>query len=151
MIESLETRHGDPLSGTLIHRIDKDQVVSVPADHAAEFPAIAFWHRRDVPQHLPTKAINLAVEVLVNGGRWLVQCPSPYCSGAQYASKNDRRFFCIDCLNVDQGGAWLRVKWPADPAAIEAALDARPHLTTRNWLPAETVADLHRENVEHAV
>lgn len=83
-----------------------------------------------------------AIKVLVNHGRWLVECP---CGSAQYASCDDARFLCSQCWNEDVGGRWKAVVWPKDPEAIEAALSGRP-IPNRNWIPSETVDDLHEDN-----
>lgn len=74
------------------------------------------------------------------------------CGGAQLASRDDRRFFCVACLNEKQGGKWRPVTWPKkkDADAIEAQL--RPRMTENaNWLPGESVADLVAENETNGV
>ena len=88
---------------------------------------------------------------VVNHGRWVVACPS--CSSAQLADPDDPRFFCDRCANADHGGGWARVQFPkpAELAAIEAVLAARPSDEYRNWSPPETVADLVVENEAHGV
>jgi hypothetical protein len=91
---------------------------------------------------------DVVAVVRANHGRWIVDCP--FCRGAQLASPTDRRFLCADCGNVNVGGKWLRVIWPADPAAIEAALLVRP-LENRNWWPGESPSDLRRENRAHDI
>lgn len=88
------------------------------------------------------------VEAYVNEGRWLVDCPT--CSGAQLASRTDRRFMCNECANFEVAGQWRRVIWPRDVAAIEKALELRFHRNA-HWRPGETVADLVAENVEQGV
>lgn len=94
----------------------------------------------------PTGATDRTAAAYVNHGRWCVDCPFG-CGSAQYASRADRRFFCIECGN-DSTSGWVTVIWPAplDIAAIEAALGVRPQVATRNWQPGETVADLLAEN-----
>lgn len=91
-------------------------------------------------------AVPQAVRAVVNHGRWIARCPT--CSGAQYASRADRRFFCSSCLNHAAGNRWIGVEWPDDAQTqqIEAALMRRPNPTNRNWEPGETVEDLEREN-----
>lgn len=86
--------------------------------------------------------------VRVNHGRWVVDCP--VCLSAQLASFTDPRFLCVTCGNVNVDGKWFRLAWPANAAAIEAALVIRP-TENRNWSPGETVADLRRENTEHGI
>lgn len=96
------------------------------------------------------KAFALApVQAFVNDGRWLVMCE--VCNGAQEASRSDRRFLCVDCLNAGHGGLWRRVEWPRDAEAIEAVLSARPQVANRQWRPGETIRDLLAENREHGV
>lgn len=80
----------------------------------------------------------------VNHGRWIVRCPA--CPGAQMAFEHDQRFFCADC-----GAGPMRVVWPDDRAAIEAALHARSSRMNMNWTRDETVQDLHDENRAHGV
>lgn len=79
----------------------------------------------------------------VNHGRWVVPCP--FCPGAQLASEDDHRFFCVDCLHAGRAeGRWLRVVWPRHRDAIEEVLAVRPEVN-RNWVPGETVEDLRAE------
>lgn len=95
----------------------------------------------------PTGGKSVAVQVYVNHGRWIVECPD--CRGAQLASPTDRRFMCSDCGNVDAGGAWRPVIWPSDKqaATIEELLALRP-VENQNWRPGETARQLHAENRE---
>lgn len=115
-----------------------------------------FWPR-GTPKVLPRETFDdLEVVAEVNHGRWIVRCP--FCSGAQLASDDDRRFFCVDCLHAgtDAEGKWIAVRWPSPSSrqAVEEALLRRPDEETRNFQPyrgdgrdrAETVADLRREN-----
>lgn len=98
---------------------------------------------------MPSHATEVTLPAEVNGSRWIVQCPT--CNSASYADPADPRFFCIDCGNIAHGGGWCDVAFPADQAAIEAALSARPDPNTRTWLPTEDVADLIAQNVAHGV
>lgn len=122
----------------------------VPDLSVAERPLALHWTRRDKapfrPQGVSSKAIAYAE---VNHGRWIVRCP--FCASAQFASKVDHRFFCVECLNETVGRRWVRVTWPADVDAIEVALLKRAGEQTRNWLPGEAVGDLERQNVERGV
>jgi len=111
----------------------------------AEVPIHSHWNRPDVRRSVPAHTVDAPLLVRVNDGRWIVQCE--VCNGAQLASRNDHRFFCVDCCNVSHGGGWRPVAWPAEHEAIEATLSARPLPNTRHWLPGESVADLERENV----
>lgn len=85
----------------------------------------------------------------VNHGRWVIRCP--FCPGAMLASREDRRFFCVDCLHAgtQAEGKWLAVRWPSDAELEkgERLLATREVPMTRNWDPArESVADLDAEN-----
>ncbi len=114
----------------------------LPATRAAEWAPRLFWQRRDVAVFIPTETSTVPVFAEVNQGRWVVVCE---CGGAQLASKTDRRFFCVACLNEAQGCAWRPVLFPDDIAGIEAAL--LPRLTVNaNALPGETVGQLLAEN-----
>lgn len=84
----------------------------------------------------------------INGGRWLVHCPFVGCNGAQYASFQDRRFWCVDCENRAVVGQWVEVVWPSNIEDIERALEVRP-LHSRHWLPGETIDDLIAQNQQH--
>lgn len=99
---------------------------------------------------VPTAASRRRVGVVVNHGRWVIECPAAGCGGSQVASFTDRRFLCHNCLNADVGGKWLRVDWPDNWAEIEAALVERPEPSTRNWL-GEPVEFLLHENERHGV
>lgn len=90
-------------------------------------------------RYFPAKAF-------VNHGAWLVACPK--CGGAEYAWE-EGVFFCCSCKNSYMGHALRRLEFPKDRARIEELLLDRP-LDNRNWTPRETVADLERENNEHA-
>ena len=83
----------------------------------------------------------------VNRGRWLVSCP--WCPSAQNASRQDHRFFCVECSHRANGGRWIRVVWPANTADIELLLGQRIDPRNRNWTPGETLAGLIAENMEH--
>lgn len=91
----------------------------------------------------PVDEVQGSVEASVNHGRWIVES---YCANAQLVDNEDPRFFCINCGNDDNGGKWYGVVFPAELTAIEDALVVRP-LENRNWTPAETVEQLHTENI----
>lgn len=60
----------------------------------------------------------------INHNRWVADC---VCGSAQIVTPTDPRFACTEC-----GWGWVRVEFPAEPAAAEAAVEAQPpHL--RNW------------------
>jgi ribosomal protein L37AE/L43A len=89
------------------------------------------------------------LRAFVNAGRWVVMCPT--CSSAQEAHSTLKRFWCVDCQQAREGGAWCPVLWPDERAAIEAALLLRPDPRTRNWMPGETVEQLIGENVARGI
>lgn len=152
MIEDLAFRYGADTNGLVTVQVGPGQFVTVTPDRHAEIVIRAHWHRRDVAASIPTsQAVGVSVQAQVNDNRWLAVCPS--CGSAQYTSKTDRRFFCIDCLNSDWAGQWLAVTWPDDPTVtqVETVLGKRPLRTSRSWSPTETVADLVAENAEHGV
>ena len=78
----------------------------------------------------------------VNHGRWVVDCPEPYCGGAGLA---ETVLVCENCKRVTQ------VVWPTNRTDIDRALVPRPVPQTRNWTPGETVEDLLKENEAHGV
>lgn len=94
----------------------------------------------------------------LNWGRWKVHCPSPVCLGAALVEPGQTSVICQCrdegvCQHGPVCGAIYRVAWPAEASTIELieeAVSVRP-LQNRNWFPHETVADLHRENVENGV
>ncbi len=118
-----------------------------------ELMVVMAWPR-EVPYQKPgalqlddEKGNSLQAPAVVNHGRWIVECPTLGCGGAQLASSTDNRFFCTDCLNVLVEGRWMAVKWPpaSDVRRIDAVLTPRP-VEARNWRPGESIADLEAEN-----
>lgn len=138
MLPSQEFIHGDLIYG--------DPNLFLPVDQSAELPARRFWQRPDVPFFLPAEVSDVEILARVEHGRWLVDCP--FCASAQFACRDDPRFFCVACLNEQAGALWIRVLWPPDPQAIEDVLRSRLTVNA-NWHPSESVADLVAENVEH--
>lgn len=151
MIQTADTYIGRPVDDA--HRVIRDcqtqQAVIIPLDRLAEHAAVSHWSRPDVDWHIPTTLAPIGLPAFVSGGRWLVQCPA--CLSAQYACEQDARFFCVDCLNEHAGGAWVRVVWPKEREAIEAALLERPDKHSQTWMPHESVDDLRRQNAEHGI
>lgn len=82
----------------------------------------------------------------VNHGRWLVICPD--CGGAEYAWE-EKYMLCLSCYNAKVGHRFRPFVFPSERGRIEELLIVRP-LPNRNWSLGETVADLERENEEHA-
>lgn len=80
-----------------------------------------------------------------NWGRWVVRCPR--CPSALDGVPGDPAFRCWEC------GATAAVDWPpeATVAGVERLLLMRPDVTTRNWLPGETLIDLVVENAAHGI
>ena len=83
----------------------------------------------------------------VNHGRWIADCPSEGCAGAEMVWPATPLFWCGGCGNRALGGLWRRVALPerAERASIEAALERRGEPAARNWAPGETVEDLLAE------
>jgi hypothetical protein len=92
----------------------------------------------------------------INSGRWIADCPRPFCTNAMMLEPGQSQFRC-------QSGCWLEasVEWPPDGQALWDELMRRPVASTRNWAPAghpmarachvettETAADLRREFLE---
>lgn len=82
-----------------------------------------------------------------NWGVWVASCPRPGCQEAERLGHGltGTVFTCSGC------GLRCRAQWPPNLADIEAVLSLRPAEETRNWLPGETIADLHVENLEHGI
>ena len=118
-----------------------------PGTPGAERVIHLHWYRRDVARFVPTEIAPSPVAVaVVNYGRWIVRCP--FCRGAQFAARDDRRFFCTECLNEAVARRWIRVRWPAAATitGIDEALLARPGDHWRNWEPGASVVQLLAEN-----
>lgn len=119
--------------------------VGIPLNRGAEWVPRIQWLALaplEVAMSAPT-AKGEDIEVEVNHGRWVVECPD--CHGAQLACRTDRRFMCNECGNVTIGGEWRKVAWPANAQEIEAILSERPRDRNRNWRPGETPAGLRAE------
>lgn len=84
--------------------------------------------------------------VYVSGGMVQIRCATPGCGNCPAVSPEWRLALCWDCGAIYEG-----LELPEDFDAIARLLVARPELSTRNWLPGETVEDLERENVEHGI
>lgn len=123
---------------------------AAPGVTPAERPTVLHGRPNDVAAMVAAgkKRTKGVVRARVEHSRWLVDCPDPSCRGCQYASREDRRFFCNYCHNGAVGGAWIRVSWPneAKTTQIEQVLAERPDPRTRNWFPDETVEALRSEN-----
>lgn len=128
---------------------DADQLLgAVGPDNAALMAARAWAAPRPLIEALtaPTGPASVAVPVVANHARWVVECPD--CHGAQLASPSDRRFMCDTCGNASVGGKWRPVTWPTDQDAIAAILADRP-AENQNWQPGESIKALRAENGQH--
>lgn len=82
-----------------------------------------------------------------NWGRWVANCPRPWCTNAMELEVGQVEFLCIG--GPDACGYSTVVIWPPDPQAIEAILGMRPVRRTQNWSVGETLEDLLAENAAH--
>lgn len=122
-----------------------------PPTRRAEAAPSLFWQSpTPIAQTIsnPTADSSARVNVYVNEGRWVVDCPD--CAGAQLAARTDRRFMCNECANVTIQGKWRPVVWPQEESGIEQALASRPPRNA-HWRPGETVTDLIAENARNGV
>jgi hypothetical protein len=105
-------------------------------------------HARVLPGGMGVALQVLPAIVLVNDCRWVAYCPDPGCTGAQAASRADRRFFCNGCLNREVGGHWRPAQWPDDDLLqlgerVHAERLAQGHLVPSgelrlcNWWPSD--------------
>lgn len=146
-----------PVANQIIAAEDRYFAAPDQPDHSpAEAVVWRFWrHHSEAPAPLRLQLKGrwpdgvhdqLVGRAYVNHGRWCVDCPHG-CGSAQYASRTDRRFFCVDCSNRGDG-RWVPVVWPSDLeiSTIEAVLSARPDPRSQNWRPGELIQDLIAEN-----
>ena len=89
---------------------------------------------------------DITVEAEVNHGRWIINCP--YCSGAEMADPDDKKFYCLSCYN--QGKGYLKVKFPFNKDKIEAELLKRP-VENQHYLPGEKLSVIKQENKERGI
>lgn len=104
-------------------------------------PAL-FWLCPSPPRFDVKTAKEPALQVYLNHGRWVVDCPD--CNGAQLACEDDPRFMCNECANAAAGGLWRAIEWPANRDGIEKAVGVRK-LANQNWAPGQKVQDLEAE------
>jgi len=93
--------------------------------------------------------------VYANVGRWVADCPQPFCRNAEHAGMYEGEFgglteAAMHCRRCNT--AWP-VTWPPPytRVAIEQLLMERPDPLNRNWLPTQTVSELAAENMEHGI
>lgn len=116
-------------------------------------PQRIVWRESHLPIEKKFAIVNdrsvlnlITTSVFLNHGKWLVSCPFTGCSGAQYASFLDRRFYCVDCESFNIGHQWIEIIWPNNILAIEKSLLIRP-VESKNWIPGETIEDLEIQNL----
>ncbi len=82
----------------------------------------------------------------MNGGRWVVDCSDPDCTGAGLANSV---FVCENCKRI------TKVVWPVERDEVDRLVEVRPVPETRNWRgpwkPDEPVDTLRRENAAHGL
>ncbi len=103
--------------------------------------------------------ITTRARARVNHGRWIADCPRPYCANAMRLTPGQAAFHC-----AGEGGCRMvaEIEWPAGADDIWQALIERPVPGTRNWYPAghteavrlglahgQSPADLRAETAEH--
>lgn len=91
----------------------------------------------------PASRIVGTVNAMVNHGRWIVRCPTPWCNNAVVASFREPVFWCFE-----NDAGWFTVIFPATKQAIERTLLMR-EVRHRNWEVGESVADLRLENLRN--
>lgn len=123
----------------LHHRTNDGRMLAIPG--------------RTMPEGM---AIGVKAPAYVNRGRWMVRCPGhdvagEPCWGAQEASREDKRYFCIHCGNAEFGGLWVTVEWPEDAAEIEELVGMRPSAFNRNCPVGKTAEDVRDDNETYGV
>ncbi|WP_030764724.1 hypothetical protein [Streptomyces sp. NRRL F-2664] len=101
------------------------------------------WYEQQVQRRVTPPAgmlLGAGIYARINHGRWVADCP---CGSAQVVTPDDPRFACPEC-----GYGWARLIFPAQPAAAEEEVSARPP-HERNWWHAddETAWDRRRPPV----
>ena len=88
------------------------------------------------------------VEANINGGRWIVECPSG-CGCAIVASQDDPVFLCTSPPHMCGGDkGWYEVVFPEAKVLIELLLLKRPtgktpfYAPNRHWTPGEQITAL---------
>jgi hypothetical protein len=85
------------------------------------------------------------VSAEANWGRWVARCG--WCPSAMAVEPGTAGFHCRECWQSTE------VVWPSDDMVqgVERLLMMRPDVSTRNWLPGETLIDLAWENGRHGI
>lgn len=78
-----------------------------------------------------------------NWGRWIADCPSPFCESALQLIYDQRWFKCWQCEAVAE------IVWPSMTMVedIETLVSMRPVERWRSWEPGQTLHDLYEENL----
>lgn len=137
---------------------EKLKIVNQPPKTSVEtvmdFVREVFYHTRADKLGIVLGSHNdlgpVVVKARVNQSRWIADCPSSDCHGAEYVDMDNKIFMCSGCWNVDYDYKWLRISVPNDRRKMEAVLLLRPP-KFRNWFPNETIEDLKKENIEHGL
>lgn len=110
-------------------------------------------HGNPIKQGIDIEGKPLVVFARINHGRWLADCPAPYCAGAEVVCTHDTRFFCESCGMDSFNGCYAEVIFPKGRLfkEIERMLLLRGWEKTRNWEPHETTIDLFAQNAEHGI
>lgn len=139
MIETIGSRYPNcPPSRRAL--LMKDMVDRLNADHARNTGGPF------TPLPAPSRVSREKLQAFVSADRWVVECR---CASAQLADPEDPRFYCVECLNFEVGGAFYRVEFP-DPimrAAIQREVDKFKSRGQRNWRPGWTLEDIRRGSV----
>ncbi len=153
-----ETYVTDPATGQKIYPTLVDQLIkstealAATYEHAPEPigwtpPQRVVWRSSKLPHEhrrrvVDDRSLFIGVKAFasVRQGRWVITCPFTGCNGAQLASADDHRFWCVDCESRAVGGQWVEVVWP-DHAKVETWLQNRP-VDAMNWNPGEDGDDI---------
>ncbi|WP_159073677.1 hypothetical protein [Streptomyces sp. RTd22] len=88
------------------------------------------WFEQQAQRRLPRPPdgtdLGRPLFAQINHGRWIASCDE--CNSAQLVTPEDPRMYCVECLTP----VWRRVRFPKDPAAVEADLAELP-ARERNW------------------
>lgn len=88
------------------------------------------------------------VPMQINASRMIANCDV---CGEAMAVNPGETFFCMGCLNYQNGNLARPVDFPDDLQDLCAVLLKRPATRTRNWLPGETVQSLIEENLAEGI
>lgn len=136
------------MSARIVHWADRSGGRSL-LEHAQQSPSSV----GDLTPPAAGVALGVNLAARVNGGRWIADCPTDGCCGAEFVNLDDPLFFCCECRNAEVAHQPIPITVPAVATRkqIEAYLGARPAPATRNWFPHETIKDLRDENRAHRI